>query len=107
MADAMAAPRLDAISLDERARALRASCAPHAPLEAGVLERSIAQGAPLGGTLGEALEPALVMLLRVLLRSDYAPARLTQEAVTLLLAAADTSRLRAASLLTRGAADQL
>lgn len=47
------------------------------------------------------------MLLRVLLRSDYAPARLTQEAVTLLLAAADTSRLRAASLLTRGAADQL
>ena len=47
------------------------------------------------------------MLLRVLLRSDDAPARLTQEAVTLLLAAADTSRLRAASLLTRGAADQL
>ena len=47
------------------------------------------------------------MLLRVLLRSGYAPARLTQEAVTLLLAAADTGRLRAASLLTRGAADQL
>ena len=53
------------------------------------------------------MEPALVLLLRVLLRSDDAPARLTQEAVTLLLAAADTGRLRAASLLTRGAADQL
>ena len=56
MADAMAAPRLDAISLDERARSLSASCAPHAPFEAGVLERRRAQGAPLGGTLGEALE---------------------------------------------------